>query len=310
MDSEAGEDDVRMEPYRIDFARPDVKTLVHNFTVVDMHYHTCHSDGKNRVATIAKKLRHFGIGIAITDHNEIRGAVEMDKYKDVLSIPGIEVTSLEGSHLLVYFYRVSDLKSFYRDIVKPNMGNEKMSSISMQMEDIIRNTKKYKSLSILPHPYSAAYTGVCNSFFDQGRLDRIFRMVDGVEVINAGNLNKWNLKCAVLGFNLQKALTGGSDGHLLSHLGKAVSYAKCRPDRKSFLDSVRKCKNRIVGKEIDILKKMTSNGYKLKTNFRNYPHLVEKNLRYSYSVFNAKSKNLKENFQRNRNERAERKRRA
>jgi hypothetical protein len=45
------------------------------------------------------------IGVAITDHNEIRGAVEMDRIRDVLSIPGIEVTSGEGSHLLVYFYR-------------------------------------------------------------------------------------------------------------------------------------------------------------------------------------------------------------
>lgn len=299
-----------MEPYRIDFTRPDLKTLVKNFTVVDMHFHTCHSDGKNRVATIAKKLKHFGIGVAITDHNDIRGAVEMDRCRDVLSIPGIEVTSLEGSHLLVYFYRVADLKSFFRDVVKPNMGNEKMSSISLEMEDIIKKTKKYKSLSILPHPYSAAYTGVCNSYFDAEKRNRVFRMADGVEVINAGNLHRWNLKCAVLGFNLQKVLTGGSDGHLLSHLGKAVSYAECRPDRKSFLDTLRKGKNRVVGKEIDILKKVTSNGYKLKTNFKNYPDLVEKNLRYSYSVLNAKSKNFKENFQRSMNERADRKRRA
>ena len=299
-----------MEPHRIDFKKADLAELVKKHTVVDMHFHTCHSDGKNRVSTIAKKARHLGIGIAITDHNEIRGAVEIDKNRDILSIPGIEVTSLEGSHLLVYFYTVSGLKSFFRNVVKPNMGSEKMSSLALPMEDIIRQAKKYKSVSVLAHPYSAAYSGVCNSYFSQERLNRIYRMVDGVEVINAGNLSKWNLKCAVLGFNLQKVVTGGSDGHLLSHLGKAVSYARCRPDTKSFLDAVRKGQNRIVGKEIDILKKVTSNGYKLKSNIRNYPGLVEKNLRYSYTVFNAKSKNLRENFQRNFGQRALRKRRA
>ena len=36
-------------------------------------------------------------------------------------------------------------------------------------------------------------------------------MVDGVEVINSENLNRWNMKSTVLGFNLSKIITGGSD---------------------------------------------------------------------------------------------------
>ena len=55
----------------------------------------------------------LGIGIAITDHNEIKGAVAIDEYKDLLTIPGIEITSAEGSHLLVYFYNINELKIFF-----------------------------------------------------------------------------------------------------------------------------------------------------------------------------------------------------
>ena len=123
-------------------------------------------------------------------------------------------------------------------------------------------------------------------------------MIDGVEVINSGNLKKWNLKCALLGFNLNKSITGGSDGHTLVYLGKVVSYAQCKNTRKAFLDAVRKKQNKVIGKEINMLRKVTSNGRKIKTGLKNYPDLVEKNLKYGYTVINLKSKRLKDNVKR------------
>jgi hypothetical protein len=43
-----------------------------------------------------------------------------------------------------------------------------------------------------------------------------------------------------------------------------------------------------VGKEIDMLRKLTSTSFKLKANFKNYPDIVEKNFKYSYTVINVK----------------------
>ena len=56
---------------------------------------------------------------------------------------------------------------------------------------------------------------------------------------------------------------------------------------------------RVIGKEIDLLRKVTSNTIKLKHNIRNYPDLIEKNIRYSYMLFNAKQRSLRENMRRN-----------
>ena len=95
---------------RILFEKPNIASLVTNYTVVDTHFHSRYSDGADTVEAITAHAREKGIGIAITDHNDIRAAVELNRYKNVLSIPGIEITSAEGSHLLVYFY---DIKSFY-----------------------------------------------------------------------------------------------------------------------------------------------------------------------------------------------------
>jgi predicted metal-dependent phosphoesterase TrpH len=287
---------------RILFEHPDLESLNKKFTVFDLHFHTTYTDGFNGIDAIAEKVKELGIGIAITDHNDIRGAVEMDKIKEILSIPGIEVTSREGSHLLVYFYSIGSLKKFYSIDIRPFMGPEIMSSLSLEMEEIIQRARKYKSLVIFPHPFSATFTGICNSQVSKERLESLFSMADGVEVINAENLKKWNLKSALLGFNLNKAITAGSDGHTLYHMGKVVSYADCKKTRHAFLEAIRNKRNKVIGKEISLLRKVHSNGLKLRCNIRNYPDLMEKNIKYGYNVINMTSKRLKDNVTRKINE--------
>jgi predicted metal-dependent phosphoesterase TrpH len=276
-----------IDNHRIQFERPNLTELIKENTVVDLHFHSHYSDGFNRIEAIARKAYDLGIGIAITDHNEIQGAVEIDGYSDVFSIPGIEMTSKEGTHILIYFYHIEHLEVFYKDHVIPYMGNDIMSST--------KRARKFKTVIIFPHPFCVIYTGIQNSYFPEDRRERIFPMVDGVEVINSENMNKSNLRSALLGFNLGKGITGGSDGHRISQMGKAVTYATCKRSRKAFLDAIKKQKTKVIGKEIDLIRKVTSNGVKLRTNIKNYPDLVEKNLKYSYTVINSKSKEIKEN---------------
>ena len=290
-----------IDNHRIQFERPNLTELIKENTVVDLHFHSHYSDGFNRVEAIARKAHDLGIGIAITDHNEIRGAVEIDGYSDVFSIPGIEMTSKEGTHILVYFYHIEHLEVFYKDHVIPYMGNDIMSSTTLEMEEIIKRARKFKTVIIFPHPFCGIYTGIQNSYFSEDRRERIFPMVDGVEVINSENMNKSNLRSALLGFNLGKGITGGSDGHRIPQMGKVVTYATCKRSRKAFLDAIKKKKTKVIGKEIDLIRKVTSNGVKLRTNIKNYPDLVEKNLKYSYTVINSKSKEIKENVKRSLN---------
>ena len=288
-------------PHRILFERPNLNELTLQYTVVDPHFHTHYSDGYNSVAAVVKKARELNIGIAITDHNEIQGAVEIDRYKNLLNIPGIEITSKEGTHLLVYFYDINGLKSFYKNELQPNLGHDIMSSTCLEMEELIERARNFESVIVFPHPYSATFTGIHNTYFSEERLERLFQMVDGIEVINAENLNKWNLRSALLGFNLDIGITGGSDGHRLAQMGKVVSYATCNEDRCSFLNAIKNKQTRVIGKEIDLIRKVTSNGVKLRNNIKNYPNMVEKNIKYSCTVINSKSKMLKDNVKRSLN---------
>jgi predicted metal-dependent phosphoesterase TrpH len=281
---------------RIRFEKPNIEELTQNHTVVDLHFHSRHSDGSNSVEDIAHYARDLNIGVAITDHNAIEGAVRIDAFKDVLSIPGIEVTSREGAHILVYFYDVESLQRFYHKDIEPFMGDDIMSSTSLSMEEIISGAREHQSVIIFPHPNCAVYTGICNPYFPQERQRDLFHRVDGVEVINSGNLKKQNLKCALLGFNLNKAITGGSDGHLLKHMGKVVTYANCRAERRAFLDMVKLKRNKVIGKEVNIFRKMTANGFKLRSNFRNRADLFNKNCHFGYTVLHTQSQKLQKNL--------------
>lgn len=288
-----------MEPIqKVAFEKPDLSELTAHHTVVDMHFHSRFSDGLNRVRSIVRRARKLGIGIAITDHNAIEGAVRLSDYHDILTIPGIEVTSREGAHLLVYFYDIETLVQFYETDVHPFMGKGVMTSLSTDMHGIIRRARQYKSLILFPHPHSAVYTGICNPMISRDAQERLLSMVDGVEVINAGNLKKWNLQCAVLGFNLGKCMTGGSDGHNLFQMGKAVTYADCPANRADFLDSIKNCTSRVIGKETAFYQKVTSNGFKIKSSIANSPDVMSKNIRYSYTIFHTRSQKVRETMHR------------
>ena len=73
------------------------------FNVVDIHVHTDYSDGNFSVRELVKKCKRRKIGACVTDHNYIKGSVELCS-SDVFSVPSIEVTSRDCMDLLVYFY--------------------------------------------------------------------------------------------------------------------------------------------------------------------------------------------------------------
>ena len=104
----------------------------------------------------------------------------------------IQLHPLKVDMTLVYFYNIKRLIRFYETDIKPFLGKGVMASISLNMEEIIKRARKYKNLIIFPHPYCSV-TGICNSFFTKEQQAHLMDMVDGVEVINAGNMKKMEL---------------------------------------------------------------------------------------------------------------------
>lgn len=70
----------------------------------DLHIHSIHSDGRNTVCEVIMLARNRGLNfIALTDHNTVSQNYELDidSYKDLIIIPGMEVTTFYG-HMNVF----------------------------------------------------------------------------------------------------------------------------------------------------------------------------------------------------------------
>ena len=173
---------------------------------VDLHIHTDKSDGSGSVnqvlATAAAKPELMAI--AITDHNEISGALEAlrkaPKY-GVNVIVGEEVSTLAG-HILGIFLK------------------EKIER-GLTPAETIRKIHLQGGLAIIPHVFPH-YRGIGIDILEQllGSPDPLVRP-DAVEIrngfppqlvfysqIRSKNLKKWNL-----------AEVGGSDSHHPSSIG-------------------------------------------------------------------------------------------
>ncbi|MEK6921534.1 MAG: PHP domain-containing protein, partial [Nanoarchaeota archaeon] len=73
------------------------------FTGADLHFHTEFSmDAISKIENVLHLAKKKNIGFAVTDHNQIGGAVKAIKLKkqkkqDTLVIPAVEATCKEGA---------------------------------------------------------------------------------------------------------------------------------------------------------------------------------------------------------------------
>ena len=221
------------------------------FLSFDMHFHTKHSDGFASVRRALKRAEKIKIGLAITDHNTIAGVLEAAKCKPEFPlIPGIEVSSKEGPDILVYFYRLEDLKDFFEKHIKKYRGKNKIGPTKKTIYEILSAAKKYKCITVAAHPFHVFKKSWLRAF--EKSVDfRVFNLLDGIETNNAattGFRNKLSIFWALIS---GKCCTGGSDGHSLGALGRVLVRARAS-SVEEFLDAVAKRECSIQGKRISI----------------------------------------------------------
>ena len=87
--------------------------------------------------------------ISITDHNEIMNSIAAVQYsadKDILVIPGIEVSTTQG-HLLLYFESTDKLRSFYGTL----SFNEDKSFCNQGIVECLHKAIAYEGIGVLAH---------------------------------------------------------------------------------------------------------------------------------------------------------------
>ncbi|MFW6014280.1 MAG: PHP domain-containing protein [Nanoarchaeota archaeon] len=260
-------------------------------TMVDMHFHTCYSDGNASIPNLINRAKKLGIGVAVTDHNEIGGAIEAYKNKDgVLVIPGIEVSCIEGPHILLYFYNIKELTSFFENFLKKKKNGNPFMATKATVKEVLNEAGKYNCIKIAAHPFG--YMGVnCGLLKTVGKdyvKPNLLRKIDGVEVI-CGAMNRHLNKQAQTFAQAHKMIyTGGTDGHCLFQLGKVVTLGKGKT-AKEFLDSMKKRENILIGKETQYLPKMLSASTTVKTHL----HYAYPSVKIQTRIFYERTNHLR-----------------
>lgn len=127
------------------------------FYKADLHIHSYGDEGSYDVTDTTmtpEKIVDTAIEkgltiISITDHNEERNAIKAIKYsegKNILVIPGIEVSTLQG-HLLVYFEKYDELKNFRGKLSVA----ENKETCTQGIVECLNIAKQYNGIGVLAH---------------------------------------------------------------------------------------------------------------------------------------------------------------
>ncbi len=220
----------------------------------DMHFHTNSSDSFTDVGTLLKLAGKRGTGLSITDHNLISGLLKAEAEKtDVFIVPGIEVSTTDGPHILVYFYSLSELEEFWKKEIsgrlRPCPWLALKDCTTVQLLDRLEGSNCVVSAA---HPmgYFGSNKGAeaCNrkGYIDDATISRM----DAYEVLCSGMLRENNTDALKAADRHALKYTGGTDGHLLNEVGNVVTYSESQ-DLDGFLDSIVKGRAGIVGLEKD-----------------------------------------------------------
>jgi len=250
------------------FQKPTLKKLKRQgLTYVDMHYHTSASDSSANLFLTLQRAKLMKAGIAITDHNDIKAAVKASQHKNILIIPGIEVTSYDYMDLLIYFYNMEDLKHFFITHIygqtRPNRGFDYNRS-KYNMKELLNVLDNYKCVKALAHPF-ISNPQTSYYYFDSHK--QLLKKIDAIEGLNSLLTPEQNRKAIEWAKKIKKPVIGGSDAHTIYHLGKVFTISE-DSTIESFLDSIKKNKHVVMGEHVTGLSRWYAGLIIFKNNLR------------------------------------------
>jgi predicted metal-dependent phosphoesterase TrpH len=176
--------------------------------LADLHTHTIYSyDGTATVSSVLRRAHEVGLDvIAITDHDEIAGALdalELAHHFGVDVIPGIEITTAEGDLLAL----------FVTEIIPKGQS----------LVETVLKVRELGGVCIAPHP-TARGLGMkslsVSTIMKALRNPKVAETLIGIEAYNATALDRVGISTArLMTSHLHLTSVGNSDAHVLDAIG-------------------------------------------------------------------------------------------
>jgi glycosyltransferase involved in cell wall biosynthesis len=186
---------------------------------VDLHMHTDHSyDCATPVEVLLAEAKALGLGaIAVTEHNEISGALEAaTKARGIKVIVGEEVKTAEQGEVIGLFIR------------------EKIPR-GMTLAETIAEIKRQGGLVYVPHPFDRMH-----SVPDYKNLLEVLDEIDLIEVFNPRvAIAEFNEEALRFASKYRMIAGAGSDAHVPQGLGSVRVRMRDFDGPQEFLESLR-----------------------------------------------------------------------
>jgi predicted metal-dependent phosphoesterase TrpH len=166
---------------------------------VDLHMHTVHSkDCLTRVQALIDQARKIGLDkVAVTEHNNLDGALAAKALAPDLVIVGEEIKTTHG-----------EIIGYYLTAPVPR---------GLSPQATIARLRDQGAFITIPHPLDS----VRRSAMGRDAVLEVIDLVDALEVRNARCVRSQdNAAAAALAQEHGKLMTAGSDAHILAELGQ------------------------------------------------------------------------------------------
>lgn len=185
---------------------------------IDLHTHTfCSKDSCNQYDRIIEAVQRKGLdGIAVTDHDEFRGALELQERAPFLVIPGEEIKTSAGEIIGL----------FLTEWIPPGL----------EPLETVHRIHSQGGLAYVPHPFDE----IRGSRLQRWALEHVTPFIDILEVFNARNaLPRYNARA--LEYAREHDLLGGagSDVHTYGEYGQAYVDIPPFTNAQEFMQSMR-----------------------------------------------------------------------
>lgn len=217
---------------------------------VDLHSHTIYSkDCLTRPEDAIARARSLGLDkLAITEHNNLAGALRAKELAPDLIIVGEEIMTTHGE-LIAYF-------------VKEEVPRD------LSPQETIRRLREQGAVIAIPHPLDS----LRNSAMGMANVMEVIDQVDAIEVRNARCVRPQdNLAALALAQERGLLITAGSDAHIPFELGHCyVEMPAFEDDAESFVDALQNAKP--MGKESPFWPHLMSTWAKWRKRIRPVPY--------------------------------------
>ncbi len=211
----------RIAARRHDDGKPQLRRRLaeRDFVHVDLHMHTDHSpDCATPVDTLLDTAKRVGLGaIAITDHNEISGALEArERANGIKVIVAEEVKTADQGEVIGLFI-------------------EEKIPRGMTLQETIAEIRRQGGLVYVPHPFDRMH-----AVPDYEHLLDVVEDIDAIEVFNPRvAFSAFNEEAARFAAKYRIVAGAGSDSHVAQGLGSVKIRMRDFDGPEEFLESLR-----------------------------------------------------------------------